>query len=84
MSQNQENIQILIKHFTKRSEQHQKRLSADEVLRALYFLKQCDEQNLKLIGMSYERLDGGDPNEITMKNRYEGGFLVDAAVKNED
>lgn len=71
------NIEVAIKHFEKRNEEFKGKLSADEVLRTLYFLKQCEEQKLKLIGIGYTTYDGDLPYEkIKLNQMYEGGFVV--------
>lgn len=72
-----ENIDVAIKHFEKRIEDYeQKRLSGDEVLKVLRFLKQANEQALDIIGIGYIRYDGGNIKDITTANMYEGGFIV--------
>lgn len=72
-----ENVDVAIKHFEKRMEDYEhKRLSGDEVLKVLRFLKQANEQSLDIIGIGYTRYDGGDIKDITTANMYEGGFIV--------
>ena len=70
------NIEIAIKHFEKRKQDFGNKLSNEEVMKVLYFLKQANEQALDLIGIGYTRYDGGNDKEIGVKNMYEGGFLV--------
>lgn len=70
------NIDIAIKHFERRRDEYKGRLSADEVLQTLHFLKQANEQGLDIIGIGYTRYDGGDIKECSVKNMYECGFLV--------
>jgi hypothetical protein len=74
---NTENVNVAIKHFEKRMEDYEhKRLSGDEVLKVLRFLKQANEQALDIIGIGCSRYDGGDIKDITTENIYEGGFIV--------
>lgn len=71
------NIEVAIKHFEKRNSEFKGKLSADEVLRTLYFLKQCEDQKLKLIGIRYTIYDGELPfKKIKLKQMYQGGFVV--------
>lgn len=72
------NIEIAIKHFERRhnDEKFKHRVSTEEVLKVLHFLKQSNEQELDMIGIGYTRYDGGDIKDCGVENMYEKGFLV--------
>ena len=71
------NIEVAIKHFEKINEEYNGKISTHEVLRTLYFLKQCEKQKLKLIGIGYTTYDGDLSYEkLKLNQMYEGGFAV--------
>jgi len=72
------NLEIAIKYYQylEKDESFKGKISLNDVIKTLHFLKQCNEDELDLIGIGYKRLDGGDLKDCSVKNMYEGGFLV--------
>lgn len=63
------NLDKAVDYFIK--EQETARLSADQLMRTLIFLRQCEEQGLTLTGIGYKKFDGSN---YGLKGAYEGGF----------
>jgi hypothetical protein len=70
------NLEIAIKHFEQREKDFNGKVTTDEVIRVLHFLKQCEMEDNKLVAIAYKRYDGKEYKDTPLNKMYECGYAV--------
>lgn len=71
------NLKKAVDYFINKEKCTGQRSSPENLMRALIFLRQCEDEGLTLTGIGYVNFDG---SPYGLNNAYEGGF---SATKND-